>query len=193
MADQSTSDVYTILETIRDHIIESGTVVPDAKIYISRPTHTFVGEGPIILIYTESPNRERRTGDENYWDTTYCWEFVNVDVIVDDIYNDVRNSSAIRNQLEIKSELETYLYGDRVAISQKLLDKGISLFGYRPNNAEDYRIEAQNGVMVGTSVPLALRREEQWRRKAKELHTVRHEGNLHTEESTRDFVIEETK
>ena len=156
MADQSTSDVYTILETIREHIIVSGTRVPEDKIFISRPTHTFVGEGPVIVIYSEAPTREMRSGDLNYWTTTYCWEFVNIDVLVDDMYNDARNSNSIRDQLEIKRELETYIYGDRLALSKLFLEKGIVLSGYRPNNAEDYRLDAQNGLMVGTSVPLSL-------------------------------------
>lgn len=189
----STSDVYNLLETVRDHIIESGTRVPSEKIFISRPTHTFVGEGPVILIYSEAPNREMRSGDLNYWTTSYCWEFVNVDILVDDMYNDARNSNSIRDQLEIKQEIETYLYGDRVALSQLLLEKDIAVSGYRPNNAEDYRLDAQNGLMVGTSVPLAVRRDETWQRKPRELKTVRHVGDLHTDESQRDFIIEETK
>lgn len=186
----STSEVYNMLEVIQAHIISSGTRVPAEKIFISRPTHSFIGEGPIIVIYPEAPDRTMRTGDANYWTTTYCWEFVNVDVLVDDIYNDVRNSDAIRNQLEIKKELETYLYGDRATVQQAMDDDGTPTTGYRPNGAEDYQLESQNGTMVGTSVPLAIRRDETWPRKAKEDIIVRHEGTLSTEESERSFVIE---
>ncbi len=184
------SVVYDILEAVRNHIIEKGVGIPSDKIYISRPTQSFIGEGPIVLIYSEAPSRERRTGDENYWQSTNCWEFINVDILVDDIYNDVRNSSALQSQLELKEELEHILYGDRIGLSSTL---DVPLTGYRPNNAEDYRLEAQHGVMVGTSVPLAMKREETWIRTHKELKTVRHEGDLHTKESTRNFVIEETK
>ena len=107
--EESISEVYNMLEVIREHIISSGTRVPADKIFISRPKHTFVGEGPIILIYPEAPDRAMRRGDTNWWTSTYCWEFINIDVLVDDIYNDVSNSDAIRSQLEIKKELETMI------------------------------------------------------------------------------------
>jgi len=77
-----------------------------------------------------------------------------------------------------------------VTIQSTLVDMGINVTGYRPNGAEDYQLENPKGTMVGTSVPLAIRRDEEWLKKAKEHIIVRHEGTLSTDESERSFVIE---
>jgi len=190
------AETWIVLDTIRDHIIDTGCEVPEEKIFLARPNQAFIGEGPIICIYPETPDRDKWTGDSNFWTGSLTTDNISVDVLVDDIYNDARNQEALRSQLRIKAFLERTLYGSFVVLPQKMSDNGVEYIeSYKPNNGEDYKIETEQGIMVGTVVPISVRRREDWTKVPRNWIVAKHHVDFDVDKDgnpERELVIDES-
>jgi hypothetical protein len=187
------SNPYPICELIKNRLAAGVTHITADRIFISRPSTIFVGEGPVILIYPLGGDREARTGDRRFVFDSSIVDGFSIDVLVDDLVNDALNTEAIKVCTAIAYQVEKALFSDINAALYDLSEQGYEVEGYGPGKSVTYDVSSDKGTMIAMGNQLRVIYTEDWRIEERTDELARHVGTLKGDTIERGFVIEPTE
>lgn len=182
------SSTFELCTMVRDRIIASRNIeIPPSKVFISKPASIFIGEGPVIVIYPMKGVRRTHTGSDNFPDESYYRETISFDVLVDDIYEDAINTSAIETASRIKKAMEEAVFMERPEAVEYLDNLGINVYEYAPGNSGTYQLESQmkSGSMVGMGTEITIETTEKWQKESRDIYVEHQIAIVHGETAER--------
>lgn len=183
------SSSYDIAEFVYNRIV-AAKVLPEDKIFLARPATSFVGEGPVIIVYEMNGERDLYAGDIHFPNETIMTKGFSFDVLVDDYINNSRNTEAMAHASKLLKLAELAVFTERPQAVRDMQEIGIDLRMYAPGRNNNYSLNNENGHMIATGTEVMTQYTEQWTREARKHYYSKYKATIYTDESERIISFE---